>query len=516
MSSKSQFKPKDEELLMSHLWSDDIKNNPYKFVMFAYPWGKEGTPLAKFKGPRTWQIDVLLEIADHIESNKIRMARGLMPVTYKGATASGRGIGKSVLVAWLNQWIMSCVIGGTCTTTANTESQLVTKTWAELGKWHTLLINSHWFERTALSLNPAPWYKAALESQLKIDTGYYYAKALLWSEEKPDSFAGTHNYYGQLLLMDEASGIPTKIWDVSEGFFTEPILHRYWLTFSNPRRNTGAFFDCFHSKRDYWKTRNIDSRTVEGIDKDLLNAIITQNGEDSDQARVEVKGQFPRQGDSQFISRELVQNAVTREIEEDDHAALMMGVDIARFGDDKSVIRFRQGRNGRVHPPIKYKGLDNMQLANQIAGIINKVNPDAVCIDAGNGTGVIDRLREMGFKVHEIWFGSKADDDQWANKRIELWARMRDWLNGGTIDNDLHLINDLTGPEYKFQGHGDKLILEPKEEMKKRGLPSPDDADALACTFAIKVAGKFTTTNRGNNRNRNRNTGDIWDYKLFD
>lgn len=506
------YSGKDEQKLMAELWSPHIKDNPYNFVMFAFPWGKKGTPLEKFKGPRRWQKELLLEIADHIEQNKLRIELGEEPILYQGAVASGRGIGKSAVVAWLNLWMMSCHVGSTSINTANTEDQLKSKTWAELGKWHTLAINSHWFDKMALSLKPMPWLESALKEQLKVDTGYYYAQAQLWSEEKPDSFAGVHNYVGVLLIFDEASGIPKPIWSVSEGFFTEPTLYRFWLTFSNPRRNTGSFFECFHSMRNFWKRRNIDSREVEGTDKAILTQIIEKYGEDSDEARIEVKGQFPRQGDKQFISREVIENAKQRDLQEDNHAALIMGVDPARFGDDSTVIRFRQGRNARAIPPITMKHQDNMAVANKVAELINQYNPDAVCIDAGNGTGIIDRLKERGYRVHEVWFGSKSEDEEWANKRTELWARMRDWLGGGCIDGSQELSDDLAGPEYKFQGSSDKLRLETKEEMKARGLSSPDHGDALACTFAVKVARRDSKLFRGTSRNR---IASGMDYPIF-
>lgn len=512
--SQKVYKAKDEELLMTELWDPAIAENPEQFVMFAYPWGKSGTPLEKFQGPRTWQRDELQAIAQHIKDNKSKIARGLAPTVYQSATASGRGPGKSALVAWLNQWFLSTVLGGTSITSANTEAQLKTRTWAEVGKWHTLAINSHWFEKSTLSLRPAEWFESALKRQLKIDTGYYYSQAQLWSEENPDAFAGAHNQAGILLIFDEASGIPAPIWTVSEGFFTEPILHRYWFAFSNPRRNTGQFFECFHRHRDYWRRRNLDSRKVEGTDTDRLNSIVKKYGEDSDEARIEVKGEFPRQGDRQFISREIISQASERVTEQDPHAAMMMGVDVARFGDDSSVIYFRQGRDGRTIAPIKAKGLDNMALANLCAEWIDKLNPDAVCIDSGNGTGVIDRLRERGYKVHEVWFGSKSESDEWANKRTELWARMRDWLGGGSIPNIQELVDDLTGPEYKFQGAGDKIMLESKEEMKKRGFASPDIGDALACTFAIRVARTDLKTARGGNNGRVRQAKDV-DYDIF-
>lgn len=507
-----QYSAKDEQALMTEVWDPAIALDLEKFVMFIFPWGKEGTPLEKVTGPRTWQRDELQSITQHIRENRIRMAQGKEPLVYKSATASGRGPGKSALVAWINYWFMSTVLGGSSIITANTEQQLKSRTWAEVGKWHTLALNGHWFDKSILSLKPAEWYEKALKNQLKIDTGYYYSQAQLWSEENPDAFAGVHNQNGILLIFDEASGIPSPIWKVSEGFFTDPTLHRYHFVFSNPRRNTGEFFECFHKFRKYWKRRNLDSRNVEGTDKTVLNQIVEKHGEDSDEARIEVKGEFPRQGDKQFISRDIVASACERELQSDKYAGLIMGVDPARYGDDCTVIRFRQGRDARSFPIISMKHSDNMEVANKCAELITKYNPDAVCIDAGNGTGIIDRLREMGYKVEEVWFGSKAADEQWANKRVELWARMKDWLGGGCIDNLPELIDDLVGPQYKFMGHSDKIMLETKEEMKKRGFASPDHADALACTFAVKVARKDLETSR--NGRKVKIAKDV-DYKIF-
>ncbi len=507
-----KYSAKDEKLLMTELWDPALAEDLEKFVLFSYPWGKANTPLADKSGPREWQREELNRISEHIKANKLRILNKQEPIVYRSATASGRGVGKSALVAWIDHWAMTTILGATVINTANTEAQLKTRTWAEVGKWHTLSINSHWFDMAALSLKPQEWFKKALKDQLSIDTGYYYAQAQLWSEENPDAFAGVHNQNGIVLIFDESSGIPSPIWKVSEGFFTDPVLHRYWFNFSNPRRNTGEFFECFHKFRKYWHRRNLDSRKVEGTDKTVLNEIVTKYGEDSDEARVEVKGEFPRQGDRQFISREIISGAVERELQDDSFAALIMGVDPARYGDDSTVIRFRQGRNGRIIPPVVLKHADNMEVANVCAELIQKYNPDAVCIDAGNGTGIIDRLREMNYKVHEVWFGAKSEDQEWSNKRTELWARLRDWLGGGCIDNDPDLIDDLSGPQYKFMGSSDKMMLETKEEMKKRGFASPDHGDALVCTFAVKVALSDLQSSRGGKKVRIAK--DV-DYKIF-
>src|SRR5690606_12654222 len=141
---------------------------------------------------------------------------------------------------------------------------------------------------------------------------------------------------------------------------------------------------------------------------------------------------------------DLVQAAQERELVADPLAALIMGVDIARYGDDSTVIRFRQGRDARSIPPIKVRKRDTIEVANLVAEWIDKTNPDAVNIDAGNGTGVIDVLRDRKYRVNEVWFGGKSTSKEWANKRTEMYAEARDWLAGGCIDSDPGLFRDLT------------------------------------------------------------------------
>jgi hypothetical protein len=486
--SGTKYHPDEEANLVRNIWDERIADNPYNFAMYVYPWGVAGTPLESFKGPRKWQKEEMLRIAEHIQANKQRMANGENQVMYRLSIASGRGPGKSAFLSMIGHWAMSTRPGCTVIYTANTESQLKSRTWAEYGKWLNLAINEHWFEKTATTVKPAGWFADSVKRDLKIDLGYYYAQAQLWSEENPDAFAGVHNPHGIFVIYDEASGIPKPIWTVTEGFYTEPFPDRYWFCMSNPRRNTGGFFECFHKHRNFWNTRHIDSRTVEGTDPSIYEAIIQQHGADSDPARVEVYGQFPRTGDKQFISTATVRDAAEREPVADEGAPLIMGVDVARFGDDSSVIRFRRGRDAKSIPPVVYKQVDNMTLANYCAELIDQHQPDAVCVDSGNGTGVIDRLREMGYRVHEVMFGGGAESHEWANRRTEMWARMRDWLPGGSIDDMQELVDDLSGPEYSFAGRdGDRIILEPKEQMKKRGLSSPDHGDALALTFAVRV-----------------------------
>lgn len=500
-----------EQELISEIFS--FKYDPEGFVLYAFPWGVKNTPLEKMEGPRTWQRDEFRKIKLHLEQSKFKEDMGLPSEPYYLSISSGRGIGKSAFLAMLNMWVTSCWPGATCITTANTEAQLRSRTMAELGKWHTMAINRHWFEKASMSLRPQPWFAELLREQLKMDTQYYYVEAQSWSEENPDAFAGAHSQIGMCVCFDEASGIPDPIWNVTEGFFTDMAPLRLWVNISNPRRNTGRFFDCFHKDREYWETRSVDSRTVEGVDRAVYDRIAEKHGEDHDVTRIEVKGEFPRTGSNQFIGREVVMDAQVRELVGDSGSPLVMGVDVARYGDDESVIRFRCGRDARSIPRIGYRGLNTMELAEKVADLIDQYKPDAVMVDGGGvGGGVVDRLQMLGYKVSEVQSGSRAEEDEeYLNKRVEMWARLRDWLTVGCIDPSDDLAIDLTGPEYEVDMRG-RLKLETKDSMKKRGLASPDDGDALALTFAHHVARRDINASR---RYRMTRQTAIADYDVF-
>jgi hypothetical protein len=480
---KPIYSGEEEQTLMSKLWSPQIKDDPESFVLFTFPWGMENTPLANFKGPRRWQRRVLREITTHIKNNK-----GVLDMeALRIAVSSGRGIGKSALVAWLILWMLSTRIGSTVIVSANSENQLRTVTWGELTKWATMAVNSHWWEVSATKLVPATWLTDLVERDLKKGTRYWAAEGKLWSEENPDAYAGVHNHDGMMVIFDEASGIPDGIWSVAAGFFTEKILDRYWLAFSNPRRNTGYFFETFHGKRAFWNGQMIDARTVEGTDQAVYNQIIAEYGDDSREARVEVYGEFPATGEDQFISPTLVEDAFKRPKYKDMTAPIVIGVDPARGGMDSTVICVRQGRD--IIAIKRYKGEDTMSVVGHVIDAIEEYKPLLTVIDEGGlGYGILDRLTEQRYKVRGVNFGWKAKSPiMWQNKRAEMWGAMKDWLKTASVSADRQLKADLVGPMRKTNSAG-AILLESKKEMKARGLASPDAADALCVTFAFPVA----------------------------
>jgi hypothetical protein len=350
-----------------------------------------------------------------------------------------------------------------------------------------MIINSHWWEISATKLVPAKWLCELVERDLKKGTRYWAAEGKLWSAENPDSYAGVHNHDGMMLIFDESSGIPNPIWDVGAGFFTENILDRYWFAFSNPRRNEGYFFECFHAKRAFWKTRIVDARTVEDTDKQVYAQIIAENGEDSPQARIEVYGEFPSAGEDQFISPMLVDDAMARERYKDLTAPIVIGVDPARGGADSTVIVVRQGRD--LVAIKRYSGEDTMTIVGRVIDAMEEYKPVLTVIDEGGlGYGILDRLVEQRYKVRGVNFGSRAKQSiAFGNKRAEMWNSMREWLKSASIADDRQLKADLTGPMKRPNSSG-TIFLEGKKEMRARGLASPDAADALAVTFAFPVA----------------------------
>lgn len=484
----------DEQDLMTRLWSPQIRDNPLAFVMLCFPWGEKGTPLERFSGPRKWQMDVLRSVAAHVEKNKGAVNEEAFEIL-RDATSSGRGIGKSALVSWLVMWMLSTRIGSSTIVSANSETQLRSITWAEITKWLAMAINSHWFEISATRVMPAKWLTELVERDLRKGTRYWGAEGRLWTQENPDAYAGVHNYDGVMLIFDEASGIPDPIWDVSKGFFTELTPNRFHFAFSNPRRNSGYFYEVFHAKRDFWNTRFVDARTVEGTDKKAYADIIEEYGPDSPQAHIEVYGIFPNASDDQFIPSSLVRDAAERKPWRDETAPIVIGVDPARFGSDATVIAVRQGRD--IIKIIRNRGDDTMETVGRVIDAIEEYRPALVNIDEGGlGAGVVDRLKEQRYKVRGVNFGNKAKNQMaWGNKRAEMWGDMRDWLRTAYIPNDRYLKTDLTGPMTKPDSKG-ALFLESKQDMKKRGVASPDAADAIALTFAFPVASREARIDR--------------------
>ncbi len=456
-----------------------MSGDPYRFVMYSFPWGQPGSELEKATGPEAWQVELLCKVRDGLLTPEQAIQL---------AIASGHGIGKSAFVSWLILWGISTFEDTRGVVTANTERQLKTKTWAELGKWHRLFIGKFMFELTATAIYSKD---PAHDKTWRIDM-------IPWSEASIESFAGLHNQGKRIILIfDEASAIADIIWETSEGALTDANTQIIWFCAGNPTKNTGRFRECFEGGKfaHRWFTKSIDSREVSITNKALIQKWVADYGEDSDFIRVRVRGVFPRAGSVQFIAGDIAREAAMRPDELDKSGApLIMGVDVARFGDDETVICFRRGRDARSLGWEILRGADTMNVAARAAALYDEHFVDAVFVDGGGvGGGVVDRLRQLGVPVWEVQFGGKADrpdptneTHKFRNKRSEMWGFMKAWLPRGQIPNEQDLVDQLTAPEYSFNDK-DEIQLEKKSDMKKRGVASPDRADALALTFAYPV-----------------------------
>ena len=451
--------------------------DPLSFVKFSYPWGSPGI-LQNHEGPDDWQRDFLIELGKQVRERNFDGINPVAPI--RMCVVSGHGVGKSVLCAWITHWIMSTRPRCHGTITANTFSQLSHKTWASVVSWARLLANKHWFSLTGETM----YFQGQKES--------WSVSAQSCKEENSESFAGQHaadstSFY----CFDEASAIPEKIWEVAEGGLTdgEPIF----IACGNPTRNTGKFQRItFGNERERWTRYSVDSRNSRFSNKELIAQWAADYGEDSDFFRVRVRGECPRVGSTQLIPNDVV--AACRKYKAGYCASLpkIISVDVARFGDDRSVIGLRQGRLFKIL--AKLRSIDTVQLAERVIAVINSEQPDATVVDGdGLGAGTVDYLRHCGFRegVFEFHGGARAlDSDAYYNRRAEIWSKMGEWLKAGAeIPDDPELEVDLCTPQYGYSAK-QQIQLEKKEDMKARGLASPDLGDCLAMSFAVTVQPK--------------------------
>lgn len=461
-------------------------DDPLGYVMWCFPWGEPGTPLENFDGPRDWQRDFLLKIAKQVKENAFDGVNPVPPI--QESVSSGHGIGKSAMSSWLIKWIFDTRPFSKGVVTSNTSSQLRTKTWAELGKWHKMSLTKELSDYRASQGNMSLISRSHPES--------WRVDAMTCKEENSESFAGLHAATSTpWYLFDEASAVPEKIYDVAQGGLTdgEPMF----FLFGNPTRNSGYFRQTFGRLSHRWGNTVVDSRDVKGTNKELFKKWEEDYGVDSDFFRVRVRGVFPRAAVCQLIPGDIVEAAMGKQLEghKYDFAPKVLGVDVAWYGDDRNAIWIRQG----LRAELLWQGreVSSVQLAGLVAQYEDQHQVDGVFIDAGMGNGCIDQLRQLGRSPIPVYFGEKSMRPDCVNKRAQMWCDMRDWLKqGGTLPDMVEVFEDLTGPEYFMTLKG-QIQLEKKEDMKKRGLASPDLADGLCLTFAAPVAKKSVYHNSG-------------------
>ena len=457
----SEQKKRLEQLIAS------CTNDPVRYAWMMIPWG-EGE--LKGKQPMKWQLEVFEYIRDQIAENPYD------PIQI--AVAAGHGPGKTMVISLLVKWAMATRPHLNGVVTANTQNQLRQKTWRELAKWNRLSLDGHLFR-----WSPTGFFKVGHEET-------WSAHAVPNSPQNPDSFQGQHAD-NVLQIFDEASGIEDVIWDASDGATTTGRVIR--VVMGNPTRNTGRFRSCFYSQKHRWKTWNIDVRDCEGehINHKLLNQWVEDYGEDSDYVRVRVRGVFPKAATGQFFRSDHIERAI--DFESPPGAWRMfpciVGVDVARNDEgqdpDDSVIAIRQGP--KLHNLISGKW-ESMELAREVQRVIDRWEPEATFIDTvGIGYGVHGALVDWGYNVHGVNNGMNAiDEARFANRRVEMGFKAKEWLPDADIPDDPELRKELEHIEYFFDSKN-RWCLEQKRDLKKREGFSPDRVDAVSMTFAERI-----------------------------
>ena len=460
-----------------------FRYDPIGYVRYVFPWG-EGS-LQGHDGPREWQADTLRDIAAAFEERGFDWhdPQPVDPVRLN--VASGHGIGKSALTGMLVSWLLDTRPGAKGIVTANTGPQLRTKTFAEISKWKKLAVTAHWWDIV----------EGDMSVRSKQRPNEWRCDALTWKKEHSEAFAGLHAVNSTpFYIFDEASAVDDKIFEVAEGGLTdgEPLVVR----FGNPTRNSGSFYRGFTKERHRWINRQIDSRTVPGTNKKLMQEWVEDFGEDSDFVRVRVRGIFPRSGVKQFIGNDLIELSMRADPQVHKHTPLVIGVDVAREGDDESVIAIRRGNDARTHEWKVFRLDDSMQLAYEVADVYESFKRMGTPVAAGfiDGVGVggpvADRIRELGYPIIDVNAGATAQQNlRFGNKGTECWSRLREWLKGGgCLPDDITLHEQLTTRSYDFTNK-QQIQLTPKR-LQKEEFGSPDRADALTLTFAQPVASR--------------------------
>ncbi|MGP1470936.1 MAG: terminase large subunit domain-containing protein [Schwartzia sp. (in: firmicutes)] len=316
------------------------------------------------------------------------------------------------------------------------------------------------------------------------------ARLYIVGADHPDALRGG---YWDGVILDEYAQIKKELWDE----IINPAIadRKGWVVFIGTPKGQNQFYEIYlkaQKAKDWYtalyraeesgvfaKGGRFGPEELARMKADMTSLAIRQ----------ELECDFTASAANVLITIDTVTAATERTYRSEEIAGAprILGVDVARFGDDSSVLFRRQGLV--AYPPRVITDADNMTLAGQVAEEIRRFRPDVVFVDSGRGEGVIDRLRQLGHRVTEVNFGGKADDaGRYANKRMEMWARMADWLKeGGSIPNLSDLKTELSAPEYFFTRSG-HLQLEAKEDIKEKLGRSPDTADALALTFSYHVA----------------------------
>ena len=415
--------------------------------------------------PLDYQAEFLEAIADGERKISIR---------------SGHGTGKSTAASWAMLWYFLMHYPNKVVVTAPTSSQLFDALFAEMKRWINELPDAF---KEVLNVKSDRVEHTAAPSEM-------FISARTSRAETPEALAGVHSEH-VLRIVDEASGVPEQVLEAAAGAMSGHNATTIML--SNPTRSSGTFFESQNRLADSWWTRRWSCVDSPLVSDEFIEEMKLRYGEDSNAFRIRVLGEFPQADDDTIIPFHLVETATHRDIEGDSDLPSVWGLDVSRFGNDKTALCKRQG--SVVTEIRSWAGLDLMQTVGRVVAeyeaLLPSKQPREILVDSiGLGSGVVDRLRELGLPVRGINVAEAPSmGGTYLNLRSELWFKTKAWFEDRAckLPKDDQLVAELTGIRYSFTSSG-KMKAESKDEMRKRGLASPDLADALCFTMASDAA----------------------------
>ena len=412
--------------------------------------------------PDQWQAELLMYVAD--------------PEQRRITVRSGHGGGQSTAVAMAAVWHVLMRVPSKTVVTAPTSAQLFDACFAEM-------------KNVAKRLRPPFDKLLEIKSdriELKKSPESTFISVRTSRAEQPEALAGVHSS-DVLLIADEASGVPNGVFEAASGSMSGH--NATTVLTGNPTRNTGFFYDTHNRLRDDWHTMHVSCVSSPRVSDDYIDDMRRRYGEDSPAYHVRVLGNFPPSEEDTVIPVALIEHAMASDIKVHEDAAYVWGLDVARQGNDSSVLCKRQGPVS--HPLTVWRNLDLMQLSGAVKAEYDILppskRPTEIIVDSnGFGAGVLDRLREVGLPARGLNVSERAmSKDTYLNLRAEIWFKCKAWLEGMDVrlPRDDALYAELAAPRYHFTSAG-KIQVESKEAMKKRGVVSPDRADAVCLSLA--------------------------------